>query len=62
MKNWFIEKSTHKSNYNDLFIIPTFRIWWNKRTFLETGVYTKSINMEIRVFFWGYHLSIQEGY
>lgn len=62
MKNWFIKENKRKSNYNDLFIIPTFKIWWNKRTFLETGVYTKAIGIKIHLFFWEYSFAVQEGY
>lgn len=62
MKIWFIREHRIKSNYNDLFIIPTIKVWWNKKTFLETGVYSNSIGIKVYILFWEYSLSIQEGY
>ena len=43
MSKWFIREKKGKISKKDLFLIPTIKVWYNKRTFLETGVHTPAV-------------------
>lgn len=62
MKNWFIKEKSVKRNRRDLFIIPTIKVWYNKRTFLETGVHTPAWGIKLHLFVFEFSISFQKGY
>ena len=50
------------SNKKEWYIIPTFVFFYNKETFLETGVYTPSWGLTIRWLTYMVGIQIQETY
>jgi hypothetical protein len=56
-KHFFIYNKKHH-----WFIIPTVVFFYNKETFLETGVYTPSWGLTIRWLTYMIGFQIQEGY
>jgi hypothetical protein len=57
LKDFFI----YKKRYH-WFIIPTIVFFYNKETFLETGVYTPSWGITVRWLTYMIGFQIQEGY
>jgi len=56
-KDFFIYNKKHH-----WFIIPTIVFFYNKETFLETGVYSPSCGLTIRWFTYMIGFQIQESY
>lgn len=57
LKDFFIYNKKHH-----WFIIPTIVFFYNKETFLETGVYTPAWGLTIRWLTFMMGVQIQEGY
>jgi hypothetical protein len=57
LKDFFIYKKKHH-----WFIIPTVVFYYDKNTFLETGVYTPSWGLTLRWFTFMIGFHIQEAY
>jgi hypothetical protein len=57
LKDFFVYKKKHH-----WFIIPTVVFFYNKETFLETGVYSPSWGLTIRWLTYMIGFQIQEGY
>lgn len=46
----------------DFWLTPSICFWYDKETFLETGVYTPSIGFQIFWLKWHFAFMIQKGY
>jgi hypothetical protein len=57
LKDFFVYKKKHH-----WFLIPTVVFFYNKETFLETGVYSPSWGLTIRWLTYMIGFQIQEGY
>lgn len=62
MSKWFIREKKGKVSSRDLFLIPTIKIWYNKRTFLETGVHTPAFGVKLHLFMFELSIAFQKGY
>jgi hypothetical protein len=47
---------------NNFWILPSICITYNKKTFLETGVYTPSLSLKLVWLKWSYTFTMQVGY
>ena len=62
MRKWFLKEKKGKISRKDFFIIPTIKVWYNKRTFLETGVHTPAWGIKIHIFVIELSIAFQKGY
>jgi len=46
MKNWFIVQNSFVSFKGRIWFIPCISIWYDKYTFLETGVTTPAFGLQ----------------
>ena len=49
LKNWFIAQNNYTSFKGRIWFIPCISIWYDKNTFLETGVVTPTVTKEKRL-------------
>jgi hypothetical protein len=54
MKNWFIAQNS--------FVSFKGRIWYDKHTFLDTGLTTPTFGLQFAWLKWTYGFMIQKGY
>ncbi len=62
MSKWFIKEKKCKISKKDLFLIPTIKVWYSKRTFLETGVHTPALGIKFYLLLIELSISFQKGY
>lgn len=62
MKKWFISQNKFFTFKGRIWIIPSISIWYQKYTFLETGVGTPAFGIQFAWLRWSYNLSFQLGY
>lgn len=62
MKNWFIAQNSFVYFKGRVWFIPCISIWYDKNTFLETGVVTPAFGLQLAWFSWTYGFMIQKGY
>jgi len=60
MSKWFIREKKGKISKKDFFIIPTIKVWYNKRTFLRTGRHTEAWGIKVHIFVVELSLSFQK--
>ena len=62
MHKWFVEHSKFVKFKGRIWIVPCISIWYDKYTFLETGVETPSFGFQVAWLSWYYGIKIQKGY
>lgn len=62
MKKWFIAQNKLLYFKGRFWFIPCISIWYDKNTFLETGVTTSAFGIQIAWFSWTYGFMLQKGY
>jgi hypothetical protein len=62
MKNWFIAQNSFISFKGRIWFIPGISIWYDKHTFLETGVTTPAFGLQFAWLRWTYGFMIQKEY
>jgi hypothetical protein len=62
MKNWFIAQNSFISFKGRIWFIPCISIWYDKHTFLETGVTTPAFGLQFAWLRWTYGFMIQKEY
>ena len=62
MKNWFIVQNKFISFKGRVWFIPCISIWYDKHTFLETGVVRPAFGLQLAWLKWTYGFMIQKGY
>ena len=62
MKNWFIEENRFVRMRGRYWLIPCISIWYDKYYFLETGVTSPALGIQISFLNFAYGLIIQKGY
>jgi hypothetical protein len=62
MKNWFIEENRFVRMRGRYWLIPCISIWYDKYYFLETGVTSPALGIQISFLNFAYGLTIQKGY
>jgi len=62
MHKWFTEQSKFMKFKGRVWIVPCISIWYDKYSFLETGVYTSSFGFQVAWLSWSYGFKIQKGY
>lgn len=59
---WFIANNKFQTNKDIVNILPFIKIWYSKRYFLETGVFSPAFGIGISWFKWNYYFTMQRGY
>jgi hypothetical protein len=62
MDKWFVSKNKFSSFPGHIWFVPCISIWYDKNTFLETGVETPAFGVQIAWLKWSYGFTIQKGY
>jgi hypothetical protein len=62
IKKWFVKTNRFHKIANIVFVIPSIAIFYDKNSFLETGVTSPEIAIHIIWLHWEYEYSIQKGY
>jgi hypothetical protein len=62
MKKWFISQNKFSTFKGRVWIIPCISVWYDKYTFLETGVGTPAFGIQLAWLRWSYGFSLQLGY
>ena len=62
MKNWFIVQNNFVSFKGRIWFIPCISIWYDKNTFLETGVTTPAFGLQLAWLSYTYGFMIQKRY
>jgi|688.fasta_scaffold45270_12 hypothetical protein len=62
LKNWFVAQNKFTSFKGRIWFIPCISIWYDKNTFLETGVVTPAFGIQIAWLGWVYSFMLQKGY
>lgn len=60
MSKWFIAENSHCFIKGKIWILPFIHIYYDKYTFLETGVFTPSFGFEIAWLNWIYGIVVQK--
>ena len=61
-KKWFIAQNKLLSFHGRIWFIPCISIWYDNRTFLETGIVTPAFGLQIAWLKWTYGFMLQRGY
>jgi len=62
MRKWFIEENRFVRMIGMYWLIPCIEIWYDKYSFLETGVTSPAFGIQISFLKFTYGLTIQKGY
>jgi len=62
MKKWFIDQNNFYRIRGKYWIIPCISLWYDKEYFLETGVTSPAIGLQISWLSWAYGVTVQKGY
>jgi hypothetical protein len=62
MNKWFVSQNKFATFKGHIWFIPCISIWYDKYSFLETGVLTPAFGIQIAFLKWSYGLTIQKGY
>lgn len=59
---WFLSNNKVQKNVDVINIIPFLKVWYSKRYFLESGVFTPAFGVAISFLKWNYYFTIQKAY
>lgn len=59
---WFISNNGVQKNVDVINIVPFLKVWYSKRYFLETGVFTPAFGIAVSWLKWNYYFTIQKAY
>lgn len=59
---WFVANNKLQKNIDVINILPFIKVWYSKRYFLESGVFTPAFGIAISFLKWNYYFTIQKGY
>jgi hypothetical protein len=62
MKKWFTSQNSFVSVKGRIWLFPCVSIWYDRNTFLETGVVSPAFGIQISFLRWSYSVTIQQGY
>jgi hypothetical protein len=60
LKNWFITQNNCTSFKGRVWFIPCISVWYDKNTFLKTGMVTPSFGIQIAWLRWAYSFMLQK--
>jgi hypothetical protein len=59
---WFVSKNKFATFNGMIWFIPCISVYYNKHSFLETGITTPSLGIQLSWIKWAYGFEIQKGY
>jgi len=59
---WFVSNNTAQKNVDVINVLPFLKVWYSKRYFLETGVFTPAFGIAVSWLKWNYYFTIQKAY
>jgi hypothetical protein len=59
---WFVANNKLQKNIDVINILPFIKVWYSKRYFLESGVFSPAFGIAISFLKWNYYFTIQKGY
>jgi hypothetical protein len=59
---WFIANNKLQKNVDVINILPFIKVWYSKRYFLESGVFSPAFGIAVSFLKWNYYFTIQKGY
>jgi hypothetical protein len=59
---WFVSNNKAQKNVDVINIIPFLKVWYSKRYFLETGLFTPAFGIAVSFLKWNYYFTIQKAY
>jgi hypothetical protein len=59
---WFVANNKLQKNIDVINILPFIKVWYSKRYFLESGVFSPAFGIAVSFLKWNYYFTIQKGY
>lgn len=59
---WFVSNNRTQKNVDVINVLPFLKVWYSKRYFLETGVFTPAFGIAVSWLKWNYYFTIQKAY